>query len=55
MSRVWHATREYYLLLPLGVAVALAWANADAESYFEISQRLSFAVNVSKDFLRLSS
>jgi len=33
------------LLLPLGAALALVWANAAAESYFRFSHAIAFAVN----------
>ena len=36
---------EHLLLLPLGVAIALAWANLAAESYFRFSYAAAFAVN----------
>lgn len=39
------AAFDRYLLLPLGVVVALVWANLAAESYFAFSIRLSFVTN----------
>jgi Na+:H+ antiporter, NhaA family len=36
---------DRYLLLPLGAAVALIWANTDPERYFTFSHRLAFPVN----------
>jgi NhaA family Na+:H+ antiporter len=36
---------DRFLLLPLGALIALVWANTAAESYFQMAQRLSFAVN----------
>lgn len=36
---------EHLLLLPLGVAIALVWANVAAESYFTFSYAATFAVN----------
>src|SRR5688572_27256134 len=36
---------EHLLLLPLGVAIALVWANLSAESYFTFSFAAAFAVN----------
>jgi len=36
---------EHLLLLPLGVAIALVWANLAAESYFNFSYAAAFAVN----------
>ena len=36
---------EHLLLLPLGAAVALAWANTAAESYYRLTYAIAFAVN----------
>jgi len=36
---------EHLLLLPLGVVLALLWANVDPESYFRFSYRAAFPVN----------
>ena len=36
---------EHLLLLPLGAAVALIWANTEPESYFRFSYAIAFAVN----------
>jgi NhaA family Na+:H+ antiporter len=36
---------DNFLLLPIGVAAALAWANTDALSYFRFAHALRFAVN----------
>jgi Na+:H+ antiporter, NhaA family len=36
---------DRFLLLPLGAAIAMVWANSAAESYFTFTQMLSFAVN----------
>ena len=36
---------DRFLLLPLGAAIALVWANSYAESYFLFTSKLSFAVN----------
>lgn len=36
---------DRYLLLPLGAAVALVWANTDPERYFTFTQQLAFPVN----------
>jgi NhaA family Na+:H+ antiporter len=47
-SRVARAVRfvfDRFLLLPLGVAVALIWANNAPESYFQFAHRLDFPVN----------
>src|SRR3954453_8860889 len=51
--RVWHASvprlsqfvLEHLLLLPLGVAIALVWANLLPESYFRFSFASAFVVN----------
>jgi NhaA family Na+:H+ antiporter len=36
---------DRYLLLPLGAAIALIWANTDPERYFAFAHRLAFPVN----------
>jgi NhaA family Na+:H+ antiporter len=36
---------EHLLLLPLGVAAALVWSNAGAESYYRFTYSIAFAVN----------
>ena len=36
---------DRFLLLPLGAAIALVWANTAAESYFRFAQPLAFPVN----------
>lgn len=36
---------DHFLLLPIGVLVALAWANTAGESYFRFAHTLRFAVN----------
>jgi NhaA family Na+:H+ antiporter len=36
---------EHLLLLPLGAAIALVWANTRPESYFRFSYAIAFAVN----------
>jgi NhaA family Na+:H+ antiporter len=36
---------EHLLLLPLGAAIALVWANLAPESYFEFTYAIAFAVN----------
>jgi len=41
---LWHFASEYLLLLPLGVAVALVWANIYPESYFRTVFALDFFV-----------
>ena len=42
---LWHFATEYLLLLPLGAAVALVWANAAPDSYFHTAFALDFLVN----------
>ena len=36
---------DRFLMLPLGAALAMVWANVGAESYFTFAQRFGFAVN----------
>jgi NhaA family Na+:H+ antiporter len=36
---------EHYLVVPLGVVVALVWANTASESYYRVGEGLSFIVN----------
>jgi len=36
---------DHFLLLPIGVAIALVWANVAAETYFRFALPLAFAVN----------
>ena len=36
---------DHFLLLPIGVLIALAWANTAGESYFRFAHALRFAVN----------
>jgi NhaA family Na+:H+ antiporter len=36
---------EHLLLLPLGAAIALVWANTDPESYYRFTFSIAFAVN----------
>src|SRR5437764_268845 len=43
--RLWHFALEHLLLLPLGAAIALVWANAAPDSYFRFSYAIAFAVN----------
>jgi NhaA family Na+:H+ antiporter len=42
---LWHFSREYLLLLPLGASIALLWVNLAPESYFRTTFRLDFLVN----------
>jgi Na+:H+ antiporter, NhaA family len=44
-SRVVRFVLDRYLLLPVGAAIALVWANADPERYFAFSHILRFPVN----------
>ena len=36
---------DYFILLPIGVLIALGWANTAGESYFRFAHALRFAVN----------
>jgi NhaA family Na+:H+ antiporter len=45
MPRIWTFTTEYLLLLPIGAAIALAWANIAPESYFRTTLAIEFWVN----------
>src|SRR5438552_8989377 len=45
MTRVWKFVLEHYLVLPIGGAIALVWANTYAVSYFQVAQVLAFLVN----------
>lgn len=40
-----HFIVDRFLLLPLGAAIAVIWANTASESYFIVSHRLAFPVN----------
>jgi Na+:H+ antiporter, NhaA family len=42
---VWHFAAEYLLLLPVGAAIGLVWANTKPESYFRTVFALDFFVN----------
>jgi NhaA family Na+:H+ antiporter len=44
LPRLWHFAAEYLLLLPLGAALALVWANVAPESYFRMAFGAGFAV-----------
>jgi len=44
-ARAMRFVLDRFLLLPLGAAIALVWANTTAESYFRVAQALSFPVN----------
>ena len=43
--RVHHYLFDRFLLLPIGAAMALVWANTAAESYFSFAQKIAFVVN----------
>lgn len=43
--RLLHAALDRFLLLPLGAALALAWANSEPEGYFRFARALAFPVN----------
>ena len=43
--RLFRAALNRFLLLPLGVAIAMVWANTNPESYFRFAQAASFPVN----------
>jgi hypothetical protein len=36
---------DHYLLLPLGTAIAIVWANTHLVSYFSATNALAFPVN----------
>ena len=42
---LWHFATDYLLLLPIGAAIALIWANTAPESYFRTTFSLQFLVN----------
>jgi Na+:H+ antiporter, NhaA family len=44
-GRAYHFILERFLLLPLGAAIALVWANIAGESYFQFAHALAFPVN----------
>ena len=45
MTRVFRFVVEHYLVVPIGAAIAIVWANTYAASYFQFAHALSFAVN----------
>ena len=45
MPRLWRFALEHLLLLPLGAAIALVWANTEPESYYRFTYAIAFAVN----------
>ena len=44
-SRAVHFLTSHYLLLPIGAAAAIVWANVGPESYFRFAHALAFPVN----------
>lgn len=44
-SGVFHFVTGHYLLLPIGAALALVWANTAPEGYFTFARLLAFPVN----------
>ena len=38
----WHFAAEYLVMLPVGAAIALVWANTDPERYFTVTGALVF-------------
>ena len=47
MTRAWRFVVDHYLLVPIGGALALIWANTYDESYFRFASACAFAVNES--------
>lgn len=45
MGTLFRLVLDRFLLLPLGVLIALAWANLEPESYFRVAQSYAFPVN----------
>ncbi len=45
LLRLFRGALNRFLLLPLGAAIALMWANTEPESYFRFSLALAFPVN----------
>jgi NhaA family Na+:H+ antiporter len=45
LAQVSEGVVHHYLGLPLGVAIALVWANTAPERYFVVAQSLAFAIN----------
>src|SRR4029078_12241821 len=44
-ARAMRFVLDRFLVLPLGAAIALVWANTTSESYVRVAQALSFPVN----------
>lgn len=45
LRRLVHGVLDRFLLLPIGAAIAVGWANLAPESYFRLSHALAFPVN----------
>jgi Na+:H+ antiporter, NhaA family len=45
INRLLRSATTYFLWLPIGGLLALAWANVAPEGYFTVAHRLAFAVN----------
>lgn len=45
MTRAWRFIADHYLLVPVGGALALIWANTDPETYFRFANASAFTVN----------
>jgi NhaA family Na+:H+ antiporter len=45
VRRLLRLALDHYLVVPLGLVVALIWVNTAPESYFKVAEGLSFAVN----------
>jgi len=45
VTRLARYALDHFLLLPLGVLIALVWANTGGESYFRFARALAFVVN----------
>jgi NhaA family Na+:H+ antiporter len=45
VQALWRYAIEHFLLLPIGGAIAIVWANTGPESYFTAARALAFPVN----------
>ena len=45
MTRLARYIIEHYLVVPLAAVVAIVWANASSDSYFNFAETLSFLIN----------
>ena len=45
MTRMLRFAVDHYVVLPIGVVLALVWANTDPESYYEVAEAVAFVVN----------